>query len=130
MTAPRKWSPGPVPQCNSAAGFPRHEDVEAALREHPAIDDAVVLDVDGGGLGHQVVAVWSWVEGHNDTVDSVLAAVRSRTVADEVPNSVIVVDAVPHTSVGTVDRRTTRQIVSIARLLRTSIPHPHRAVTE
>jgi AMP-binding enzyme C-terminal domain len=119
VTAARKAIPGWVPQCTSAAGFTRHEDVEAAFKAHSAIDDAVVLDAHIGTRGQNVVAVCSWAVGHTDTVDDVLASVRSRTSVDKMPGSIIVVDAIPHSGVDTVDQIAIGQIVSVSRLLHT-----------
>jgi 3-oxocholest-4-en-26-oate---CoA ligase len=79
------------------------EEVEAALKHHPAILDAVVVGVPHERWGEQVTALVELRPGHEVTADDVRADVRQRVADYKVPKAVHVVDQVVRTPVGKAD---------------------------
>jgi len=79
------------------------EEVEEALKAHPAVADALVFGVPDDRYGQRVAAVVARTPGRDDPVDDVLAEVRDHLASYKVPRSVAVVDEVPRTQVGKPD---------------------------
>jgi long-chain acyl-CoA synthetase len=80
--------------------YPR--EVEAALAEHPAVREAVVVGIPHATLGEEVAAV---VVAEGVDPDELRAFVRERVAAYKYPRLVEVVDELPHGPTGKIDRR-------------------------
>jgi amino acid adenylation domain-containing protein len=77
-------------------------EIEAALYEHPAIREAVVVPVPDEMLGNRLRAVISADEGL--TREEVLGHCRQRVPGYMVPDAVEFAEALPRTSTGKIDR--------------------------
>ncbi len=86
--------------------YPR--DVEDALVEHPAVAVAGVVGQPHDRHGEEVVAFVSLVDGSALTPDELLAWARERIGGYKYPRVVHVIDAVPLTPVGKIDRKALR----------------------
>ncbi|MGH3353083.1 MAG: class I adenylate-forming enzyme family protein [Nocardioides sp.] len=89
--------------------FPR--DVEDALLAHPAVSAAAVVGRPDEKSGEEVVAVVSLHPGAAVDSEELLAFARTRLAAHKYPREVLILDAVPVTSVGKTDRKAVRSIV-------------------
>lgn len=78
------------------------ERVEAVLREHPAIDELVVVGVPDGEWGEAIVCVYK------GTASDLDEWARARLPGFMVPKRWVLVDSVPTTSVGKLDRSRAR----------------------
>jgi long-chain acyl-CoA synthetase len=87
--------------------YPR--DVEDALLEHPAIEGAGVIGRPDEVSGEEVVAFVSLRPGAQATSEELVQWGRERIGGYKYPREVHVVDAVPLTGVGKVDRKALRQ---------------------
>lgn len=79
-------------------------EVEAALSEHPDVADAVVIGLDDPEWGKRVHAVVQPAPGAGLSPDGVTAFVRERLAPYKVPKSVELVDRIPRTEAGKVNR--------------------------
>ena len=79
-------------------------EVENLLRDDPAVMDAVMSGVDDGELGQRVVATAVLRAGADATAEQILDRVRVRLADYKVPERLMIVDAIPQTSTGKVDR--------------------------
>ena len=86
--------------------YPR--DVEDALVEHPAVAMAGVVGVPSASHGEEVVAFVSLREGATVEADQLVAWSRERIGGYKYPRRVNIVDAIPLTPVGKVDRKALR----------------------
>jgi long-chain acyl-CoA synthetase len=86
--------------------FPR--DVEDVLLEHPAVAMAGVVGRPDERLGEEIVAFVSLRPGGQATPAEITGFARSRLAAHKYPREVTIVDAVPLTSVGKLDRKALR----------------------
>jgi long-chain acyl-CoA synthetase len=86
--------------------YPR--DVEDALLEHPAVSVAGVIGQPNDRHGEEVVAFVSLVDGAALTSEELIAWARERIGGYKYPRSIHVVDAVPLTPVGKIDRKALR----------------------
>jgi long-chain acyl-CoA synthetase len=93
--------------------YPR--DVEDALLEHPAIEAAGVVGRPDPESGEEVVAFVSLRPGAELTPEELVAWARERIGGYKYPREVHVVDAVPLTNVGKVDRKAVRAMLPAAR---------------
>ena len=82
-------------------------DVENALLEHPSVSEAHVIGAPDGEWGEKVVA---FVVAGGASEDDLTAAVRSRLARHEVPKRIVLVDALPKTGAGKVDRTAIREM--------------------
>ncbi|MBO0842515.1 MAG: AMP-binding protein [Nocardioides sp.] len=89
--------------------FPR--DVEDALLAHPAVSAAAVVGRPDETRGEEVVAVVSLHADAAATPEELMEFARARLARYKYPREVIVVDAVPVTSVGKTDRKRVRSMV-------------------
>jgi acyl-CoA synthetase (AMP-forming)/AMP-acid ligase II len=80
------------------------EHVEEVLDQHPAIAESAVLGQPDSTLGERVVALLVPVSGQDLEPAEVTAYGSSRLARYEVPSDVKVVDAIPHTPKGDIDR--------------------------
>ena len=93
-------------------------EVETALREHPAVADAAVAPIPDAELGERVGAAVMLRPGADASLD--LPAVlrdhcRARLAYFKAPEVVVVVDELPVTAVGKVDRRRVTGLLTAAR---------------
>jgi acyl-CoA synthetase (AMP-forming)/AMP-acid ligase II len=80
------------------------EEVEAALKAHPAVFDAIVVGVPDEQFGQSVAAVVALREGADDPgTEALQDHARGRIAGYTVPRRVAVVDAVQRTAVGKAD---------------------------
>ena len=80
-------------QCINTGGekvFP--EEVEEALKTHPAVEDALVFGVPDDDWGHAVTAV---VEAHDIDPAALAAHVRTHLAGYKTPKRIVIVDRVP-----------------------------------
>jgi long-chain acyl-CoA synthetase len=87
--------------------YPR--DVEDALLEHPAIEAAAVVGRADELHGEEVVAFVSLRPGGEATGEELVEWARGRIGGYKYPREVHVVDAVPLTNVGKIDRKVVRE---------------------
>jgi long-chain acyl-CoA synthetase len=90
--------------------FPR--DVEDVLLEHPAVAMAGVVGRPHERLGEEVVAFVSLRPGSEATPEEITEFARERLAANKYPREVTIIDAVPLTSVGKLDRKALRRRVA------------------
>jgi long-chain acyl-CoA synthetase len=88
--------------------FPR--DVEDVLLEHPAVRVAACVGRPDPERGEEVVAAVQLTPGQDATGDELVAFARARMAKYKYPREVVVVDAVPLTSVGKINRRAVRDL--------------------
>jgi long-chain acyl-CoA synthetase len=86
--------------------YPR--DVEDALVEHPAVQMAAVIGRPDPRHGEEVVAFVSAAAGQELDPEALIAWSRERIGGYRYPREVHIVDAVPLTSVGKIDRKALR----------------------
>jgi len=86
--------------------FPR--DVEDALVEHPAVAMAGVVGRPDERLGEEVVAFVSLRPGAQATPEEITAFSKGRLAAHKYPREVHILETVPLTSVGKLDRKALR----------------------
>jgi long-chain acyl-CoA synthetase len=86
--------------------YPR--DIEDVLLTHPAVSMAAVVGAPDDRLGEEVVAFVSLVDGAGVTPDELIAFAKERLSSHKYPRQVRIVDAVPLTSVGKLDRKRLR----------------------
>lgn len=89
--------------------FPR--EVEDALMSHPAVAQAAVFGIADEKWGEQVTAAVVLRDGQADQLDDITAHVRALKGAVQTPKVIRVVDRLPQTAVGKVDRRALRGMV-------------------
>lgn len=82
------------------------EEVESALKGHPAVFDAVVVGVPDGRWGQRVAAVVQLREDAPEpTIDELAAHTRGSLAGYKVPRSVVVVDEIVRSPSGKADYR-------------------------
>jgi long-chain acyl-CoA synthetase len=86
--------------------YPR--DVEDVLMAHPAVAMAAVVGRPDERLGEEVVAFVSLVEGASAGPEDLIAYAKDRLGGHKYPREMRVVDAIPLTSVGKLDRKRLR----------------------
>jgi len=90
--------------------FPR--DVEDVLVAHPAVAAAAVVGRPDERLGEEVVAFVAFRPGQAATVEELAAYVRANLAATKYPREIHVLEAIPLTSVGKVDRKRIRSMLA------------------
>ena len=90
--------------------YPR--DVEDVLVSHPDVLSAAVVGRPDRELGEEVVAVVALRPGATASRQDLLEHAAARLATYKYPREVRVVDAVPVTSVGKIDRRAVRRLVA------------------
>ena len=83
-------------------------EIEAALREHPAILDAAAFGVPNPDFGEEVRAVCERVPGREVSEAEILAFLRDRLADYKRPRAVSVVDELPRNAIGKVMKRDLR----------------------
>jgi len=89
--------------------FPR--DVEDVLIGHPDVTGAAVVGRPDAKSGEEVVAVVSLAPGSTVTPEELIDFARERLAKYKYPREILVVPAVPLTSVGKTDRKAVRSLV-------------------
>ncbi|HET6152799.1 MAG TPA: AMP-binding protein [Marmoricola sp.] len=89
--------------------YPR--DVEDALMTHPGVIAAAVVGRPDAEKGEEVVAVVSVDPASGLDAEALIAYSRERLARHKYPREVVLVDAVPLTSVGKTDRKAVRALV-------------------
>src|SRR5258706_1186282 len=90
--------------------YPR--DVEDALLQHPQVAMAAVVGRPDYRLGEEVIAFVSLVAGGTVTPEELIAFAKEHLAANKYPREVHVIDAIPLTSVGKLDRKRLRASVA------------------
>ncbi len=93
-------------QCINSGGekiFP--EEVEAALKSHPAVFDATVVGVPDERFGEHVCAVVQFRPASDATLDELVTHCRGHVAGYKVPRSLVVVDHVVRSPSGKPDYR-------------------------
>ncbi len=88
-------------QCINTGGekvFP--EEVEAVLKSHPDVFDAIVVGVPDERWGESVAAVVAPREGHTVTLEELATFSRNALAGYKVPRHLVVVDEVERTPAG------------------------------
>jgi 3-oxocholest-4-en-26-oate---CoA ligase len=88
------------------------EEVEGALKSHPAVFDAVVIGVPDETLGQRVAALVQVREGMPIDLDELVVHVRSEIAGYKVPRSVWLVGAISRTAAGKADYGWARRYVA------------------
>ncbi|MEV0900657.1 AMP-binding protein [Actinoplanes sp. NPDC049802] len=88
--------------------FPR--DVEDVLLEHPAVQIAACVGRPDAQTGEEVVAVVQLAPGQQATGAELVEFARGRMAKYKYPREVAVLDAVPLTSVGKINRKAVRDL--------------------
>ena len=104
-------------QCINTGGekvYP--EEVEEAIKRHPAVEDCLVFGVPDERFGQRVVGVAVARAGRRrPTADDILVdAARTRLSSYKVPRRCVVVDTVPRAPNGKADYRSARQLFADA----------------
>jgi long-chain acyl-CoA synthetase len=89
--------------------FPR--DVEDVLLEHPAVQLAACVGRPDVEHGEEVVAVVQLAPGREVSGAELVEFTRARMAKYKYPRQVTVLDAVPLTSVGKINRKAVRDLV-------------------
>jgi len=85
-------------------------EVEEVLLEHPAVAEAAVVGVSDPVYGEEVVAVVAAKPGADLDKDALIAFARSKLASYKAPRAVVVVDALPRSSIMKILRREAREI--------------------
>ena len=88
------------------------EEVEAVLKSHPAVYDAVIVGVPDRRWGERVAAVVSIRRGATVTVDQLEAHCRARLAGYKTPRTMVLVDAVRRKESGKADYRWARAVAT------------------
>lgn len=87
------------------------DEVEEALKSHPAVRDAIVLGMPDERFGQSVAALVALVPGARTSIEDVLVSVRQRLAGFKSPRIVRLVDNVPRNNVGKPDYPAARRIL-------------------
>ena len=85
-------------------------EVEAALKAHPAIADAVVFGVPDKDWGEAVRAVGALRAGASATPEEIIAFVAGRIARYKRPKALLLVDDLPRKPDGAIDRTKTKEL--------------------
>ena len=85
-------------------------EVESVLREHPAVADCAVYGLPDPEWGEKVCAAIEIRSGHNAGCDDILLYIRSQIAGYKSPKLIEIVEALPRTASGKIQRGTVRQI--------------------
>jgi 3-oxocholest-4-en-26-oate---CoA ligase len=88
------------------------EEVEAALKSHPEVYDAIVVGVPDERFGERVAAVVAPREGTAPTLESLAEHARTKIAGYKVPRELHLVDAVTRSPSGKADYRWARSVAT------------------
>jgi acyl-CoA synthetase (AMP-forming)/AMP-acid ligase II len=91
------------------------EEVEAALRSHPAVFDALVVGVPDERWGERVAAVVHAREGHTPTLEGLVAHCRTKVAGYKVPRELHLVDAIQRQPSGKPDYKWAKSVAMSAK---------------
>jgi long-chain acyl-CoA synthetase len=92
--------------------YPR--DIEDVLVSHPAVVQAAVVGRPDSRLGEEIVAFVSLRPGAETSAGELTEYARQHLAANKYPRQIIIIDKIPLTSVGKLDRKKLRQRVAAA----------------
>jgi 3-oxocholest-4-en-26-oate---CoA ligase len=87
------------------------EEVEVALKDHPAVYDAVVVGLPDERFGQRVAAVVAPRPGSTVTLEELTEYCRGRLAGYKLPRQITVVDEVQRTAVGKSDYKWARSVL-------------------
>ncbi|MEH6487952.1 MULTISPECIES: AMP-binding protein [Hyphomonas] len=87
------------------------DEVEEALKAHPAVRDVVVVGLPDDRFGQRVTALLSLWEASPVTIEEILAAARKTLAGYKIPKFVRIVDAVPRNNIGKHDYAAARKLL-------------------
>ena len=85
-------------------------EVEAALRRHPAVAEAVVIGLPDAEWGQRVAAALQLAPGAIASAEEIESHARAHLAAYKIPRRFAFVDALPRTASGKIQRRKLRQL--------------------
>ena len=85
-------------------------EVEKALREHPAVEEAVAIGLEDAKWGQRVAAAVQLSESQVLSQDAIVAFARQRLAAYKIPREIRFVSAFPRASSGKILRREVRKL--------------------
>jgi 3-oxocholest-4-en-26-oate---CoA ligase len=88
------------------------EEVEAVLKSHPDVFDAVVVGVPDARFGEAVAAVVSARRGHTVTLDDLVAHARDALAGYKLPKQLVLVDEVSRTPAGKPNYRWAKELAT------------------
>ncbi|QXJ23238.1 acyl-CoA synthetase [Actinomadura graeca] len=90
------------------------EEVEVALKDHPGVEDAVVIGLPDERFGQRVAAVVAPRPGAEVTLEALVGHCRGRLAGYKLPRQIQIVDAVRRTAVGKSDYRWAKKVFAEA----------------
>jgi fatty-acyl-CoA synthase len=90
------------------------EEVEEALKGHPAVEDALVFGLPDDRFGERVVGVVSFSPGRSATADEVIVDARDRLSSYKLPKALRIVATVPRAPNGKADYKRARELFASA----------------
>ncbi|TDD71187.1 acyl-CoA synthetase [Actinomadura darangshiensis] len=87
------------------------EEVEVALKDHPGVEDAVVVGLPDERFGQRVAAVVAPRPGATVTLEELTEYCRGRLAGYKLPRQITVVDEVQRTAVGKSDYKWARSVL-------------------
>jgi 3-oxocholest-4-en-26-oate---CoA ligase len=100
-------------QCINTGGekvYP--EEVEAVLKSHPGVFDAIVVGVPDERFGEAVAAVVAPRPGHTPTLDALVAHARTALAGYKLPKRLVLVDEVARTPAGKPNYRWAKELAA------------------
>jgi len=88
------------------------EEVEEALKVHPAVEDALVFGVPDDRFGQRVVGIVSLTPGESAGPDEIVTDARNRLASYKLPKELCVVDEVPRAPNGKANYPAARELFS------------------
>ena len=86
-------------------------EVEAALYEHPSVTAVAVIGIEELSMGERVCAVVVTRDGEELDLQGLRAFARERLAGFKVPEALVLVDALPETATGKIDKKAVRSSV-------------------
>ncbi len=86
------------------------EEVEEAVKSHPAVEDALVFGVDDDRFGQRVVGVAALAPGASAGADELIAHTRDRLASFKAPRELVVVNAIPRSPSAKADYPAARRL--------------------
>ena len=89
-------------------------EVEAVLRQHPDVAEAVALGLPDAEWGQCVAAVIECRDGQSPSADAISQIARAHLAGYKIPRRIAFVEALPRTSSGKIQRREARKVFNDA----------------